>query len=68
MKLSERTSIPILWVFCAYIPTTSFVVAVALWVFNVDARLHRIEDKLGILSIAAKTHGVDLISEAKAHP
>jgi len=48
IKITDNLSIPIIWVGMAYVPTTAFVIGVALWVYTVDLRLARIESKLGI--------------------
>ena len=54
IKLSENFTIPIFWVGCAYLPTTAFVIAIALWVYKVDLRLQRIEDKMGLKPLPAE--------------
>lgn len=48
--------IPLSYVLAAYVPTTTFVIGVALWVYTVDLRLARIESKLGIEPLPAKAH------------
>lgn len=54
IKITDSTSIPISWVAAAYLPTTAFVISVALWVYTVDLRLARIESKLGIAPLPVR--------------
>lgn len=61
----NKYSIPITWVAAAYIPTTSFVLGVALWVYTVNSRLARIESKLGIVPYSAKADFVIKDADAK---
>lgn len=63
IKITDKFSIPIIWVGMAYVPTTVFVVGVALWVYTVDLRLARIESKLGIEPLPAR---VGLLKTADA--
>lgn len=64
IKFNIGVSVPLTWVVAAYIPTTTFVIGVALWVFSVDARLGRIEDKLHIKQEIVRN--VSSIPEANA--
>lgn len=48
MPGKEWPLIPMHWVLAAYVSTTSFVIAAAVWAFSIDARLARLEQKAGI--------------------
>ena len=63
MKLTDGVSVPLSWVFAAYVPTTGFVIAALWWVFTVDSRLERIEHHLGISTPVAD---INVVSTAKA--
>ena len=63
VKLTDGVSIPLSWVFAAYVPTTGMVITALWWIFTVDSRLQRIEQRLGISSSVT---AVDFVSSAKA--
>ena len=63
--LSDKTMIPLTWVVCAYIPTTTLVVGVALFANTVNVRLARIEHKLGIEPLNTKMEFPIKTAEAK---
>jgi hypothetical protein len=65
IKITENLSIPIIWVGMAYVPTTAFVIGVALWVYTVDLRLARIESKLGIEPLPARAGLILKTADAK---
>lgn len=46
--INEKTSIPLAWFVAAMSATLTVGMAGSFWVFSVNARLSRIEDKLGI--------------------
>jgi len=48
MKIDERTVMPITWFVAALGACFGMVSAGSFWVFSVNARLARIEQKLGI--------------------
>lgn len=48
MKISSETAVPIGWLITAVSVTLSITIMGTAWVYSVNNRLARIEDKLGI--------------------
>lgn len=60
-QISDKSTIPLKWAISAMSVITSIVALGAVWIFSVNVRLSRIEDKLGI-----KQYATEIVSTASA--
>ncbi len=61
IHITEGTMIPLSWAVSSLVFLGGVIIPIAFWIFNVDSRLARIEDKLDI-----KVAQVSIISKAEA--
>ncbi len=59
MKMDDKTEVPLTWIFAMIVPTVMGTLAFA----NINSRLARIEDRLGLVPYGA----FNLVPDAHAH-
>ena len=64
-KLDGGASIPLTWFFLTLVAVLGPVCGGSLWVFRVNARLERIEQKLGITGDITRAPVVEVVPEAQ---
>lgn len=60
MRIDDRASIPVVWFVVSIVSVIGGVYAGSFWMFSVNERLGRIEEKLGIRNITRATREYDL--------